>query len=335
LFTPCLRQLASAKDAYFLEKVSDNENLHEELRNAAAASLEQEKAAVSKIKREYEQKMHTANAAYFDEKISESQATKTEVQEKEQLIEETKQNHAQIVINLEREKLVILEQLNHSEIKIEEENANHKRVEGEIYLKLALQKEAMELKQAEEKETNLKLAQALEEERQTSKLTIASVETAAQLDKLKMEEELHIKVGLAESQSREERFFKEEAVRGLEMAESKAEGKAERRFEERAWGLQETHDLEMSQLIKTWEARLEVSEQERRGTTICIAMNCGRPFRTRGSRASRAERLLRTLGPLLFTPQPLLLTHVCGARRRRTSRATGTSPRSRETASCA
>jgi hypothetical protein len=227
--------LESSKQAYFLEKLSDNETLSLELAKAESQHAEQSQHLIHKLNLEHEAAMHAANAAYFDEKVSESNTINSDISRLTALLEQANASLAEQNLIFEREKLVLLEQLNAADLRIEQINLAHQA-------DIAALNETISSQTASHH--NLTLQQS-------------SLGNNHSLALLKLEEDHKLKLAEAHAAAREETFHKQEALQAASLADSKAEAKYEVLFQERVKSLQSAHDVELSQLITTWEERLE------------------------------------------------------------------------------
>ena len=160
--------------------------------------------------------MHAASAAYFDEKVTESQQVNGDVARATAAVEGVKREQAEALLAFEREKLVLLEQLNKAELAREETRAHYDSVTKALNEQvekqsaaLAAEKSALSGSHAEQlsklQQANLTAVHQLDEERQSRQLAISAAENASQMALMKMEEEMRVKVGLAESKAREEK----------------------------------------------------------------------------------------------------------------------------------
>ncbi|GMH66687.1 hypothetical protein TL16_g04484 [Triparma laevis f. inornata] len=121
-----------------------------------------------------------------------------------------------------------------------------------------------ELEVAAEKVVELEMV--IESVKQTAmeeKLTVEAEKRNSEEGIREAKDETRMVKKRCEARVREAEFFREEAIGSLEVAQERANTRAMAMADDRVRGMKETHDLEISSLVKSWEDRLERSTQDK------------------------------------------------------------------------
>lgn len=120
-----------------------------------------------------------------------------------------------------------------------------------------------ELKVAIEKSAELEITmEKRREENLTESSVLANYIKQLETEKLKLGEDCKYSVGRANARVQEAEYFRDEAIRNLEVAQQRANDRAMTMADERIRAAQQSHDLLVAGLVKEWEERLEQAKIE-------------------------------------------------------------------------
>jgi hypothetical protein len=121
----------------------------------------------------------------------------------------------------------------------------------------------MELKVAIEKSAELEISiEKRREENLTENSVLSNYIKQLETDKLKLGEDCKFSIGRADARVKEAEYFRDEAIRNLEVSQQRANDRAMTMADERIRATQQSHDMEVANLVKDWEKRLEQAKVE-------------------------------------------------------------------------